>query len=128
MSLRELCITIHKKAKKNSFEKNEVLKLVAAAMRSERRRDEERRRHRVEREIMKTEMQHERVMVEAAVARADDRQRALFETNQAASGALDSYIRGRQIASHAEAAILGLCPTSGLAAPSDCRRLASREL
>ena len=125
MSMRDLCTSIHKKAKKEQFDKKDVLKLVALAMRSERMRDEERRRHRVEREIIQTEMQHERIVAEAAVARADDRQRALFETNQAARGSLDAYVRGRQISFNAEAAILGLCPTDGLDAAIDCRRLAN---
>lgn len=125
MTLRELCRTVHRRAKRDEYDKKDILRLVAEAMRTERLRHVELLRHRAEREILRNEINHERVMVEAAVARADDRQRALFECAQAASGSLAAMNRGKQVSTNAEAAILFAAPNHGLQANVDCRRLSA---
>ena len=125
MTLRDLCRAVHQRAKREDFDKKDVLRLVSEAMKAERRLHAERLRHRAEREILRNEINHEKVLIEAGVARAEDRQRAIYESAQASSGSLDALARGKTLSFNAEAALLRAAPTHGLTANLDCRRLSN---
>ena len=122
---RALCKRVLKKAQKNIFDKNDVTSLVVHALKREREIHHLRARQRAERAMLKEEIRQEFVLVEAASARVDERQRQLFERNAAQAGALDAYTRGRTLSAHVDASIASLCMHAPSTPHRDCARLSA---